>query len=52
MSNSPPDHDSFFKKKANESPKQQRQDVILPDLSQIAASSSMNAQRGMFASHK
>jgi hypothetical protein len=41
------------KKKANESPKQQRrQDGILPDLSQIAASSSMNAQRGMFASHK
>jgi hypothetical protein len=53
MSNSPPDHDdSFLKKKANESPKQQRQDGILPDLSQIAASSSMNTQRGMFASHK
>jgi hypothetical protein len=53
MSNSPHDHDdSFSKKKANESPKQQRQDGILPDLSRIAPSSSSNPQRSMFASHK
>lgn len=50
MSNSPPDHDSSSKKKADESPKQQR--LGLPELSQIAASSPMNAQRSIFASHK